>query len=172
MSKFTFTNAALKSFFEANPSKTCWDKTQRGCGAYQVRSTGAITLFCQWRFGPRQMKKALGRLGEISLQQARQMAAEYGVAGRHGRDVLNEQRQAQAKAVTLGDAFLAHREALTKKGASAATLRLYASQWRLRLAKHQGRPLTSLTRKELREWHQSWGQAGDVTAACDQAPRR
>jgi hypothetical protein len=163
MAKFIFTEVRLRTFFETNPAKLCWDETQRGLAAYATAS-GQITLFCQFRVGPRRRKKSLGRLGEISLQQARSMAAQYGVAGRHFRDLIKEQRQAQARLVTLGDAYLAHREALVRKGASQATLRLNAANWRLRLSRHQNRPLTSLTRKEVRDWHQGWEGVGAAGA--------
>jgi hypothetical protein len=79
MAKFAFTQASLRTFFEAHPRKLAWDETQRGLAAYAT-SSGQVTLFVQFRVGARQRKKVLGRLGEISLPQARTMAAEYGVA--------------------------------------------------------------------------------------------
>lgn len=96
------------------------------------------------------------------------MAAEYGVAGRHGRDVLDEMRKAERSRITLGDAYLAHHESLIRRNASKGTLSLNASQWARRLAKHQNRALSSLTRGELREWHEGWRKAG-VTAANNTA---
>jgi integrase len=168
VSKFVFTAASLKAFHDANPQKIGWDKTQRGLGSYSS-SSGAITLFCHFRIGSRQRKKAVGRLGEISISEARTLAAQYGVAGRHGRDLLEEQRQAQAKTVTLGDAYLAYQEGLRRRGASPNTLAQNAVQWRLRLAKHQSRAVATLTRAEVRGWHEGWQKAG--AAAANNAAR-
>jgi integrase len=162
MAKFAFTRVSLKAFFEAHHHELAWDETQRGLAAYST--SAGITLFVEFRVGAKQRKKALGRLGELTIQQARTKAAEYNVAGRHGRDILEEQRRAAHREVTLGDAYLAHREALVRKGASKTTLALTATNWRLRLARHCNRPLTSLTRKEVREWHQGWKSIGAAGA--------
>ena len=171
MSKFPFTQASLRTFFEmAKPHAIAWDKTQRGLGCY-ARSDGGLTLFVQLRVRARQKKKVLGHASEMTLQQARTMAAEYSISGRHGKDVLAEQRQAAKKALTVNDAYLAYTEALTRRGASAGTFQLYESQWKLRLAKHGNRPLNSLTRQELRDWHDGWGRSGCGPTASNNTAR-
>ena len=144
-----------------------WDSGQRGLCAYAT--SNGVSLCAQWRVGRIQRKKVLGRLGEISIQQARTMAAEYGVAGRHNRDVLAEQREAQKKALTLNDAYAAYIEALTRRGAAFGTLKLHECNYRLRLAKHGNRPLASLMRSELRDWHNAWGKTAGPTGANNTA---
>ena len=157
--KFTFTHASLRKFFEANGKAICWDATTRGLGAY-ARSDGGITLFCMWRVGSRLKKKALFHLGERSLQEARTMCAEYTISGRHGKDVLAEQRQASHQALTLLNAYEAHRQSLIRRGASERSIAFNASNWKLRLEKHGSRTLSSITKSEARNWHEGWLRAG------------
>ena len=171
MPKFVFTQASLTKWFEANPRGLCWDRTQRGLGCYGT-SSGA-SLFCMFRVGARQKKKVLFRLGEGSIQQARTMTSEYLTSGRHGKDVLAEtaeaQRAAQRGALTLNDAYAAYVEALTRRGAATGTLQLHDCNYRLRLAKHGDRQIASLTRGELREWHNAWGKTTGPTGANNTA---
>lgn len=157
--KFTFTHASLRKFFEANGKAICWDATTRGLGAY-ARNDGGITLFCMWRVGSRLKKKALFHLGERSLQEARTMCAEYTISGRHGKDVLAEQKQASHQALTLFTAYEAHRQSLIRRGASERSIALNASNWKLRLEKHGSRTLSSITKFEARNWHEGWLRAG------------
>jgi integrase len=164
--KFPFTVAAVKAWLTANPSKICWDEAQRNLGAYMT--SNGVSFFCQFRVGRIAKKKVLGRLGEISIQAARTMTAEYVVAGKHGRDVLQEKADAQRKALTLSDAFTAYTEALRRRGASPGTLQLHGCNWKLRLAKHGQRPLSSFSRQELRDLHNGWAKFG-VTAANNTA---
>lgn len=161
--KFAFTNASVKKALEGKPrGSLIWDETQRNLGAYATGN--GISLFCQFRVGRIAKKKVLGRLGELSIQAARTMTAEYVVAGHHGKDVLADEKRARQKALTLADAYAAYLEALMRRGASAGTLQLYDCNWRLRLTRHGARPLASFSRGELRDMHNGWKKYG-VTAA-------
>jgi hypothetical protein len=138
--KFPFTIASVKAALEGKPrGALIWDETQRNLGAYATGN--GISLFCQFRVGRIAKKKVLGRLGEISIQAARAMTAEYVVAGHHGKDVLEDQRRASQKALTLSDAYASYIEALVRRGSASGTLKLHDCNWRLRLEKHGGRPL-------------------------------
>ena len=66
----------------------------------------------------------------------------------------------------VSDAYVAYVEALKRKGASPNTLRLNRQNWRLRLSKHQGREITSITRADVRSWHATWGKSGHATSSC------
>jgi integrase len=164
--KLNFTAAALKAHFDKNPRAVFYDMQQRGLFSYMT-SGGHISLGAHYRLAGsnRQVKKTIGRLGhEFSISEARARVAALVVAGKAGEDL----RVTQRGALTLQDAYEADRQSLIRRGASPTTLSLNASQWKLRLSKHGGRTLISLTRGELRDWHNGWARWG-VAAANNSA---
>ena len=88
------------------------------------------------------------------------MTAEYVVSGHHGKDVLEDQRRASQKALTLADAYSAYIEALVRRGSSSGTLKLHDCNYRLRLAKFGDRPLASFSRQDCRDMHAQWLRSG------------
>jgi hypothetical protein len=159
MAKFAFTQASLKAFFETHSRALAWDETQRGLAVYAT-AEGQITLFAQSRVGARQRKKAWGAARRIdhptAADQGRRVRRRRSARSRHPRGAS----QGGRAQITFGDAYLAHRESLIRRMASKNTLPLYASNYRLCLAKRQNRALSSLTRGELREWHDGWKKIG------------
>lgn len=168
--KFQFTQAAVKAWGEtAKPGELAWDSVQRGLCCY-VTSSG-VSLMGVWRVGRTQRKKVLFRLHEGSIQQARTMAAEWLTAGRHGRDVLQDQQRASQRALTLSDAYSSYVDALVRRGSSPLTLKLHECNYRLRLAKWGSRPLASFSRQECRDLHNSWRRAGAGPAGSNNTAR-
>ena len=166
MAKLKFTAAALSRFFSEaqDTNAVAWDTEVRGLGAYRTKS-GACTIFVQYRLANgNQRKKALGRLNEIAVSEARTKAIEYSLAGRHGRDLVAEQRTVAEDILTLGDAYLAYTEALERRGVSPATKKLNARLWTSFLSKHQCRDLPTITRSDVRQWHKEWGKNGPTVA--------
>ena len=163
MPRQKFTQAVLTKF-ATHGEGLLWDTETRGLGAY--RTGQGVSLFVQYRTpNGTQRKKTLGRANEMPLHEVRALALKYTLAASHGEDLVQSQRVKEAPRLTLGDAYEAYCASLQRKGASAATLRLNAKNWKLRLSKLQGRELATLTRTDVRALHASWGKTGYVTAA-------
>jgi len=166
MARFKFTAAALTRFFEENPASNgyIWDSETRGLGAYRA-SRGVCTLFVQYRLANgQQKKKALGRLAEVTIGQARAFAMDYALAGRHGRDLVAERKAVDEPKTTLGDAYLAYTTALKRRDASENTMRLNARNWSAYISRHQSRDIACITRSDVRSWHADWGKHGPTVA--------
>lgn len=168
MAKLKFTAAALSKYFVEAPHGgrpvLVWDSETRGLGAYRT-GKGACTLFVQYRLANgRQRKKTLGRLSELTISDARAKATEYAIAGRHGRDIVAEQKAVSRATLTLGDAYLAYAEALKRRKASANTLSLNGRNWARFVSKHQARDIAMISKRDVREWHTQWGRSGPTVA--------
>jgi len=168
MTKIKFTQSALTKFFSSelgfNDNRPIWNSETRGLGAYR-NGSGSCTLFVQYRLANgKQKKKALGRLGEVAITEARTKAVEYALAGRHGRDIAAEQKIIKRPALTLGESYLAYVEALERRKASVNTLKLNARNWRAYLSFYKSRDLVSITKRDVREWHSKWGKNGPTLA--------
>jgi integrase len=151
VSKFAFTIAALNKHFTSAQPGVVWDTT-RGLGCYRNRD-GSLSLFAQYRCGVKAKKRVLGRLTEISIADARSAATELLLNGRNGKDIVAEAKAKAAKALTLGDAYVAYMESLKKKGCSPNTIRLNSANWR-HLSRLYDRELPAITRQDCRQLHQ------------------
>lgn len=145
------------------PQTVVWDSETRGLGAYRGK-TGAGSFFVHYRVGGRQRKTTLGRINEIAVADARVQAVEIMLAASRGHDVVEERKAATLARLTLADAFAEYMRALHRKEASPKTLALNEHNWRKMLAPHGARELHTLTRREVRAWHESWGQMGPTAA--------
>ena len=163
MSKLNFTAAALKAHFDQHPTSVAYDTQQRGCCAYRT-STGHISLMAHYRVHDKQIKKTIGRLGELSVAEFRARVAALVVAGKAGEDVVGDRKREAAQAVTLGEIYLAHRESMVRRKCSAGSLEVYAATWRNRLEKHASRQLASITKADVRNWHAQWRVDGPTAA--------
>ncbi|MBX9620082.1 MAG: tyrosine-type recombinase/integrase, partial [Hyphomicrobiales bacterium] len=108
--------------------------------------------------------KHLGRLGELTVSDARSKATDYAVAARHGRDIVAEHKAIRQPGLSLGDAYLAYTEALNRRGASPNTLKLNARNWSFYLSPYQARELSSISKRDVRDWHAKWGESGPTVA--------
>jgi len=167
MNRFKFSNATLASNLKPPPEGVSqvivWDTETRGLGAYRGQS-GAGTFFVHYRVGPRQRKKAIGRINEITVAEARQQCLELIVAAKQGRDVVEERNKTLQKQITLGDAYNAYTKSLERKGASTNTLRLNKSNWNAMIARYSNRELHRIGRADVVSWHTSWGKRGPTRA--------
>jgi integrase len=162
MAKFAFTIAALNKHFAQDPGGIVWDTT-RGLGCYRNQD-GSLSLFAQYRCGTKAKKRVLGRVNEISLADARSQATELLLNGRNGKDLVAEAKATAAKALTLGDAYIAYMESLRRKGASPNTIHLNTVNYTKHLSHWQGRELTSLTRADCRGLHAELLRRGPTLA--------
>lgn len=166
MSKVRFSASSLDHVLSQGPSgtpKVVWDSETRGLGFYTNRQNSG-SFFVQFRVGGRQRKVTLGRLGELTVPDARKAANEIMVAARQGRDVIKEQRRSQVAALTLGTAFAEYHGALKRRAVSPLTLRHIEGVWRRTLSKHAARELCDLSKREVRAWHSGWGDRGPTAA--------
>ncbi|GJD96288.1 tyrosine-type recombinase/integrase [Methylobacterium iners] len=167
MRRFKFTATTLSRYL-VTPENGCgqavvWDNETRGLGAYRGK-TGHGSFFVHYRVSGRQRKVTLGRVDEIAVADARARAVEIMVAACQGRDIVEEQQAAERARLTLADAFAEYMKALARKEASPKTVALNEHNWRKMLAPHAKRELRSLTRREVRSWHEGWGSIGPTAA--------
>ena len=166
MRRFNFTANTLSRYLvtpDGRGPTVVWDAEARGLGAYRGR-TGTGTFFVHYRVGGRQRKVTLGRVNELAVADARVRSVEIMVAARQGRDVIAEREAVDRARLTLADAFAEYTKALKRKEASPKTLALNEHNWRKMLAPHASRELHTLTRREVRAWHEGWGSMGPTAA--------
>lgn len=167
MSKIRFSASSLEHAFAQGaaepPATVVWDTETRGLGFYANRQKPG-SFFVQFRVGGRQRKVTLGRLNELTIPEARKAANEIMVAARQGKDVVRDQRQAHAAALTLGAAFEEYHAALERRMVSPRTLAHNNGVWRRMLSKYAGRELSTLSKREVRMWHTGWGDRGPTAA--------
>lgn len=163
MPKMNFTNANLRAYFDKNPKATVYDIGQRGCAAYRT-SSGHISLMAHYRIGHRGVKAVIGRLGELSLADFRAKVATLVVAGKENVDVVGDRKREAEKAVTLGEVFELHKESMIRRKCSPASVAVNEGVWRTRLGKHASRPLSSISKADVKAWHQQWRHAGPCAA--------
>ena len=165
--RFKFSATTLSRYLtvppDSSPQVVVWDTEARGLGAYRGR-TGSGSFFAHYRVGARQRKLTLGRVGELSVADARARTVEIVAAARQGRDVVEERQAIERSKLALADAFSQYTASLLRKEASPKTLALNAHNWRKMLAPHAARELRALTRREVRSWHESWGTIGPTAA--------
>jgi integrase len=162
--RLKFTNVALIKIFSGPSSpKLVWDADCRPLAAYSNQNQ-SISLMAQWRIGRKVKKFTLGRLGELSITEARTRANELMLAGRNGKDLILEARVKSHGELTLAQAFTEYTAALQRKGVSPITLVQNEKNWRIYLAKHGPRELASFTKTEVRSLHSSWRSHGPVAA--------
>lgn len=167
MRRFKFTSTTLSRYLvmpeHGGAQTVVWDTESRGLGAYRGKS-GPGTFFVHYRVVGRQRKITLGRINELAIGDARAKAVEIMAAARQGRDVIEEQAVAEQARLTLADAFAEYTKALVRKEASPKTLLLNEHNWKKMLAPHAARELHTLSRREVRAWHEGWGRLGPTAA--------
>ncbi|MGU3336855.1 tyrosine-type recombinase/integrase [Methylobacterium mesophilicum] len=167
MQRFKFTTTALARHLtppsDGVSQTVVWDTDARGLGAYRGK-TGAGSFFVHFRVNGRQRKTTLGRINEIAVADARARAVDIMHAASQGRDVIKEREATAPARLTLGDAFAEYTRALQRKEASPRTLLLNEHNWRKMLSSHGKQELHTLTRREVRAWHEGWGRIGPTAA--------
>lgn len=167
MRRFKFSSTTLSRYLitpaDGAAQVVVWDTECRGLGAYRGK-TGQGTFFVHFRVNGRQRKVTLGRINELAIPDARGKTVEIMAAAQQGRDVVEERETAAQARLTLADAFAEYAKALRRKEASPKTLLLNEHNWRKMLSPHGSRELHTLTRREVRTWHESWGRMGPTAA--------
>ena len=112
----------------------------------------------------RQTKRTLGQLNELTVAEARAKAASLVLAGKENRDLVGDAKRAAENDVTLEAVWLQYRESLERRKCSPLSIALNDGVWRLRLAKHGSKALSSITKSDCRAWHHGWRDSGPTAA--------
>ena len=128
------TERAIRDAKPGSRTAFLWDAEVRGFGV-RVTPAGALAFVLKYRAAGRQRLATIGRPGETSVRDARQLAGEMLAEARAGRDPLGE-RQARREAPTVADGldrffgeFVPRRMADGRM--AAGTVREYGKQARL-----------------------------------------
>ena len=145
----------------AKGARYVYDRTEPGLA---VRFTkGAVSfVFSKWHNG-RPGRITIGKVGAVSLRDARAVAAGYRGDMARGIDVFARAQEASRapRPTTLAEAYAAH---VARPDMRPSTLRDYASLWRLVPARMRGRALTAIAQAELVTLHAKVGEEHPRTA--------
>jgi integrase len=126
---------------------------------FGVRVGARQKTFVLWRRvdgRPRLIK--LGRVGEITLQKARQDAQQLIGEMVGGSDPVQRKRDQTAGGLTLRDAWGLHQQAMKAKGGSPATKADYEFKLNCHMSDWLDQPLVKITRQAARQRHASIGE--------------
>lgn len=130
--------------------------------ALRVTSGGAKSFVLEKRINGRVRRQTLGRYGALTVEQARREAQK--VLGRiaAGADPIAERREAQARSVTLGEAFEAYLAA--RKDLRATTLRDYRQLMGSAFKDWHYTELAALTKDKIARRHAKLGERSHARA--------
>lgn len=111
---------------------------------------------------PRLIK--LGRVGEITLQKARQDAQQLIGEMVGGSDPVKRKRDETGDGITLRQAWELHKEAMKAKGNSQATFDDYQFKIDCHMPDWLDRPMVEITRQAARQRHQKVGATSPYMA--------
>ena len=92
------------------------------------------------------------------------MANELNVAARNGIDTIGERKQVVAPPLTFGQAYAEYITSLKRKNASPHTLVLCEKDYRLYASRFEKRPLSEISRSDLRNFHSELEPRGKTAA--------
>ncbi|MBF9029881.1 integrase arm-type DNA-binding domain-containing protein [Rhodobacterales bacterium HKCCE3408] len=113
--KIRFTKTSVQALQPGEKQVRVWDTSLRGFGVL-VSPGGAKSYFLQRKLHGRSLRISIGRADDLSADQARRKAEEYVAQIAQGIDPIAEAKAAQARALTLADAFDMYVDAPKKKG--------------------------------------------------------
>jgi integrase len=139
-----------------------WDTVQKGLGV-RVQANGTPFYVVKYYAGGRSRRLTLGSVSELTLDEARDLAAKHRLAVRDGGDPGSD-RRARRNAPTvreLGADFLDDVDARRKPKTAAG----YRSQWkRYILPALGGRQVAAVTRADVAALHRRVSRTHKVTA--------
>ena len=162
--RFKFTNARLERVTCPNgKQRATFQDDARPELILQVTSKGAKSYYCRcWNSTKGYTDKLyLGRLGQLSLEDARRRAREIAARADQGEEPVTRRRSLR-QTTTFAEAYASFIQAPTsrrKKGPRReATIRTYEKQYRCHLADRFGsKRLSALRRTELDDFHSEIG---------------
>lgn len=137
------------------------DSTIPGFGL-RITSSGAIAFIVEKRINGKVKRITLGRYGNLTVEQARNMALEFLGKVATGRDPLAEKRADQAISATLIEAFEDY--LLTRKDLKPGTVFDYRRSLNSAFEKWQNKPLTEISKDLVQFKHQELGASSHARA--------
>lgn len=128
----------------------------------RITSSGAIAFIVEKRINGKVKRITLGRYGNLTVEQARNMALEFLGKVATGRDPLAEKRADQAKSATLIEAFEDY--LLTRKDLKTGTVFDYRHSLNSAFEKWQNKPLTEISKDLIQFKHQELGASSHARA--------
>ncbi len=131
-----------------------WDSALKGFGL-RVETSGAKTFLVRYRMAGRKRFVAIGRLGQLTPEQARGLAQETLASVRHGRDPADERRKEKVaiSVSELAARFLDEHVGAKRKESTAIHYRRLIDCYLL--PKHGGRKAYDFARADLARLHLS-----------------
>ena len=130
--------------------------------AVRVTPTGRKTFVVEKRIGRGSPKrKTLGRFGELTAEQARKQAMSFLGKVASGLDPIAQERDEQARAVTLREAFELY---LKTRQLKASTVHDYRRAMRETFQDWMDRPLIGITKDQVSQRHKRRGAVSPARA--------
>lgn len=161
--RFKFTKTSIKSrclppgpddvTAHGNPRTECfyWDDEQRGFGLVARATSKSFIL--QKDVRGRSVRVTLGKLGEITLDQARDLARDAAYEMRKGGNPNQRKRHEAVRGVTLAEALQWHFEAMRADDCAKRSIDSMEYEVGLYLSDWLTRPLAEITRNECATRH-------------------
>ncbi|MCW8918732.1 MAG: integrase family protein [Gammaproteobacteria bacterium] len=130
--------------------------------ALRVTSGGAKSFIIEKRINGRVKRKTLGRFGELTVEQGRSLAQKFLGEVASGRDPITEKKEAQAKGVTLKEAFDLYLK--VRAGLKTSTVKDYQRLMKEIFGDWHNRELRNITKDMIQKRHQEYGKRSHARA--------
>jgi Arm DNA-binding domain/Phage integrase family len=151
------TNAAVNAIPNPEQGQSIYYCTElQGFGV--LAGARQKTFILERRVNGNTRRVTIGRVGEITLQKARQDAEQLIGEMAGGTDPVARKRDQTAGGMTLREAWELHQQAMTKKGNSQATFDDYESKIDCHMSDWLDRPLVEITRPVCNARHLKIGE--------------
>jgi len=131
--------------------------------ALRITAKGVKAFVVEKRIHGKLRRPTLGRYGEITVEQARGMAQHYLGQIAFGADPIADKKTAQARKVTLAEAFRDFKQA--RKNLKPKTLTGYQQHLEHYLSAWMNKPITQITKQAVSKRHQQIGAGGTQAQA-------
>ncbi|MCB1737473.1 MAG: integrase arm-type DNA-binding domain-containing protein [Gammaproteobacteria bacterium] len=128
----------------------------------RVTPSGVKSFIVEKRIGGRVTRKTLGRFGPLTVEQGRKEAQKFLGKVATGIDPIAEQREDQARQVTLGQVFDAY--IATRSGLKASTVHDYQRIMREAFARWANRPIAQISKDDVQKLHHQLGERSPARA--------
>ncbi len=130
------------------------DDTLKGF-AVRITSSGAKSFIVETRVNGKVRRSTLGKYPALTVEQARRQAQQLLGKIASGADPLAEKREAEARAVTLAEAFRDYLD--TRKSLKPKTVKDYQGVMRIAFSGWQQKPLTAISKDMIKRHYKNLG---------------
>jgi integrase len=151
--------------FQKQGQTIYWDTDLTGFGVRVGAREKTFILERRVKGNPKPVRITLGRVGQITVQKARQDAEQLIGEIVGGTDPVARKRDQTGGGITLRQAWVLHQHAMKAKNGSKATLADYQAKIDAHMTDWLDRPLVEITRTVCRAWHVKIGSTSGTYAA-------